>query len=245
MKTCPELALDNAEDPQPIKQTTASHLIDFEGLQAEPDQLLSYYLWVVDIGPDGEPRRTMSDMYFAEVRHFEEIFREASQAASQQAQQQQQQQQGQQQGAGQQVQELVELQKQVINATWKLIRRETADEPSVAFGSDAETLQLSQQQAIDQLAAAVQQLQDPDSQTHAEQAAQFMNTALEQLTTAVDDVAVESLRPALSAEQGAYQALLKLRARELDVAQANQQQGASSGSASGAGNRSQQQLQQA
>ena len=55
------------------------HLVPLEALGAEPDQLLSYYLWAEDIGPDGNPRRATSDMFFAEVRPFEEIFREGQQ----------------------------------------------------------------------------------------------------------------------------------------------------------------------
>ncbi|MCA9165141.1 MAG: hypothetical protein KDA62_19240, partial [Planctomycetales bacterium] len=74
------------------KQTHAmQHMIQFEQWRAEPDQLLSYYLWAEDIGPDGEPRRVLSDMYFAEVRPFEEIFRQGEQPPGGQQQQQQQQ----------------------------------------------------------------------------------------------------------------------------------------------------------
>jgi len=56
-----------------------AHLISFEELNAQPDQLLTYYVFADDLGPDGEPRRTFSDMQFAEVRHFEEIFRQDQQ----------------------------------------------------------------------------------------------------------------------------------------------------------------------
>ena len=54
------------------------------------------------------------------------------------------------------------------------------------------------------------------------------------------------LAPALSAEQAAYQALLKLRAREHEVTRASQQQQQQqqSGSASGPQSRAQQQLEQ-
>ena len=43
-------------------------------VEAQPDQVVSYYFWAEDLGPDNQPRRTSGDMYFAEVRHFEEIF---------------------------------------------------------------------------------------------------------------------------------------------------------------------------
>ncbi|MBT4868404.1 MAG: hypothetical protein HON53_25120, partial [Planctomycetaceae bacterium] len=56
-----------------------AHLLSFEQLGAKPDQLLSYYFFADDYGSDGKLRRTFSDMFFAEVRHFEEIFRQGQQ----------------------------------------------------------------------------------------------------------------------------------------------------------------------
>ncbi|MEM1295163.1 MAG: hypothetical protein AAGH89_07340, partial [Verrucomicrobiota bacterium] len=53
-------------------------LLALEDYEAEPTQLVSYHFWAEDVGPDGEPRRTESDMYFAEVRHWEHIFREGT-----------------------------------------------------------------------------------------------------------------------------------------------------------------------
>jgi len=64
------------------KQLRAEQLLDFESLKAVPDQLLTYFFWAEDIGPDGQPRRTSGDMYFAEVRPFEEIFRQGEQPPS-------------------------------------------------------------------------------------------------------------------------------------------------------------------
>ena len=66
-----------------------SHLIELEALQAKPDQLLSYYFWAEDIDRDGEIRRVDGDMFFAEVRPFEEIFREGESMSAEQKKQQQ------------------------------------------------------------------------------------------------------------------------------------------------------------
>lgn len=229
------------------KESPVTHLVEFEALHAEPDQLLSYYVWAEDIGPDGEERQTMSDMYFAEVRHFEEIFRQGDQPTQQQqqeAQEQQQQQQG--QGTSQQAEELAELQKQIINATWALIRRETASQPSSSFVDDVGVIRESQEQALGQLEELTGQLTDEQSLEHAAAARDQMQTVLERLDEVADAADTDGLRTALSAEQAAYQALLKLRAREFNVVQGNpqQQQGAQSSSASGQNSRSQQQLNQ-
>lgn len=223
------------------KQTHAMlHSIRFEQLKAEPDQLLSYYLWAEDIGPDGQPRRVLSDMYFAEVRPFEEIFRQGEQPPGGE-QQQQQQQQGSQNA--QQAEQLADLQKEIINATWKLIRRETAEEPTEPFASDVELIYQSQGSALEQANELVGNLEDAESQAHGEAVLRAMNDAFDELRAAKDGPAIEPLRPALAAEQAAYQALLRLRAREHNVIRSQQQAG-QQGQSSSSSNRSQQQLDQ-
>ena len=73
-----DVVLSDEAKPRP-KRVQLEHLIDFEALKAVPDQLVTYFVWAEDIGPDGKSRRTDGDMYFAEVRHFEEIFRQGEQ----------------------------------------------------------------------------------------------------------------------------------------------------------------------
>ena len=99
---------------------TAAHLLAMETLKVEPDQLINWFFWAEDTGPDGKTRRAFSDMFFAEIRPFEEIFRQGD--PNQQQQQQQQQKEGQ-KSPNQQTEELIKLQKQIINATWNLRRK--------------------------------------------------------------------------------------------------------------------------
>jgi hypothetical protein len=92
--------------------------IALEKLGVEVDQLVSYFAWADDYGPDGTVRRTFSDIFFAEVRPFEEIFRADQSGGGE----------GQDQGQGQngnQSPRLAELQKQIVIATWKLQRTES------------------------------------------------------------------------------------------------------------------------
>ena len=117
------------------------HLLDFESFNAVPDQLLTYFFWAEDIGPDGQPRRTSGDMFFAEVRPFEEIFRQGEQPPSGSAENEEQE--GQ-QGNAQASDRLAELQKEIINGTWKLIRRETTGKPTDKLTEDAKVLEESQ-----------------------------------------------------------------------------------------------------
>jgi hypothetical protein len=92
-----------------------NHLVPLEDLGAKPDQVVSYFAWADDYGPDGQVRRTFGDVFFAEVRPFDEIFRrdqsgmEGNQGANQGGQQ-----------GGPAGARLAELQKQILIATWKL-----------------------------------------------------------------------------------------------------------------------------
>ncbi|HVX12563.1 MAG TPA: hypothetical protein VHC22_15385 [Pirellulales bacterium] len=212
-----------------------AHIIRLEELQAEPDQLLSYHFWAEDAGPDGEPRRVESDMYFAEVRPFDEIFRQGQQPPG--GAQQQQQQGGENAQAAEQ---LLKLQKDIVNATWKVIRRETRPELSAGFGGDVQSIHESQSSALEQASSLGQKLTDPRSQAHAAEVSKAMQQAIDRLQAAQDGPSAEPMRAALTAEQAAYQALLKLRAREHSVVRGQQQGGGGGGGQS----RSQQQLQQ-
>ena len=223
--------------PANTKQSIASELA-LEELGVKVDQLINYYFWAEDHGDEGQVRRTFGDMFFAEVRPFEEIFREGQAMASNQ----QQQQQGQKKGS-QQTEELIKLQKQIINATWKLIRRETGTKPSARFAADALTVQESQQQALQKGEVLLDKSSDEKTHKYVEAVVEHMQRALDELTKVTGEISVTPLPSALAAEQAAYQALLKLQAHEHRVARGNPKQ---SGGQPGKpqGNRAQQQLDQ-
>ncbi len=198
----------------------ASHLLSFEAMKAVPDELLSYHFWADDVGPDGKVRRTFSDMFFAEVRPFEEIFREGQAPPASEQQQQQQQQQGQQQQIGEGIKE----QREIISATWNLIRRETAAQPTSAFKADAQAVREAQEAALERMMKIKEELRDPQSLAHVESVEKHMVQAVTHLAAAADANDPAPLKLALPAEQQAYQALLKLQAREHEVIRAQQQQ---------------------
>ncbi len=103
--------------PAPGNQKRAfNYLIPLETLGVEQDQVIGYFVWAEDNGPDGKPRRTFSDIFFAEVRPFDEIFRPEQSGASDEDSQGQQDMQGQESPSV----KLAELQKEIVVATWKL-----------------------------------------------------------------------------------------------------------------------------
>ena len=164
--------------PTTKRKRLAEHILALEELDVEPDDLVSYYFWAEDIGPDGERRRVESDMFFAEVRAFEEIFREGQAPPGGQDPQQQQGNQN-----TQQAQQLAELQKEIIGATWKLIRRESTP-PSELFQEDVEVIRDSQMSAIAQLEQLEEGLEDPESKSHAASARSFIDEAVLHLNQA-------------------------------------------------------------
>jgi hypothetical protein len=220
------------------KKQRIEHMIALEQMKAKPDDLVSYHFWVEDNAADGSIRRTPGDLFFAEIGPFEEIFREGEAPAASQSQASQ----PQQGGAQQQAEELAELQKQIIAATWKVIRDQQDAQVSETFVTDTELLAESQEQAIELASELASATEDEQSKQLVETLTEQMQTAVKQLRQATAQVSKSPLTPALNAEQAAYQTLLRLRAREFEVSQSQRQQSQSSSSASA--QRRQQQLDQ-
>lgn len=229
----PTIDIVLGENAAPRTRHELSYLIRLEELRAEPDQLLSYHFWAEDLGPDGLLRRTLGDMYFGEVRPWEEIFREGEQPPGGQAPQQRQ------QGGenANSAQQLADLQKQIINSTWKVLRRESGANLSDKFVPDTKLIYESQADALEMAEALADRLQDHESLEHTSAVLDAMQTSAAQLQAAIDQAARDALQRALAPEQAAYQALLKLRAREHRI---SRQQGGGGASAA----RSQQQRRQ-
>ncbi len=202
-----------------------AHLLALESLALQPGELLSWFVWADDVGPDGQIRRTMSDLFFAEIRPFDEIFRESQNMAGGNEPQ------GGQQGNNEQ-QRLVELQKQIISATWRLQR----ERPSEKRTQDAGVVLESQQQALLQAESGAAEAFDPGQQALWRAVTQNMKSAQAQLELAAKGA--NTFGPALAAEQSAYQALLKLEARETSVTRGGQR------GQQGGGGRNQRQIDQ-
>jgi hypothetical protein len=186
-----------------------AHLLKLEEAGVKPDDLVSWYLWAEDTGPDGKPRRTTTDMYFAEVRPFEEIYRqgESEEGSGEPSQ-------------GNAAEKLAQLQKQIISATWNLQRSEeaaAAPQPTPKYLKDEPVIRDSQDEALKQAYALKAKLESPKSKALAEAATREMKSALDRLNEA--EKKTEPLPAALTAEQSAYNALLKLASHEFNVKQ--------------------------
>jgi hypothetical protein len=97
------------------------HLLRLEVLGVKPDDFITWFAWADDLGPDGEERRSTSDLFFAEIRPFDEIFREGQDGGGGGGSGEAQEGRG---GNGREP-ELAEIQKNILNATWNLRRSQS------------------------------------------------------------------------------------------------------------------------
>lgn len=205
------------------EKRTFTHLLALEGAGVEPDDLMVWYLWAEDLGPDGQPRRHTSDLYFAEIRPFEQVFREGESSAGQSEQASEQ---AGQQGQQSPSQQLAELQKEIINATWNVRRdhrRVTQD-----YTEAVQVIADSQAAALAQAGTAQGEAGDPRATALWTRVTEAMDEAVSRLEAGLESV--DGLAAALSSEQSAYQALLQLRERESQVSRRQGQQSSQRGS---------------
>lgn len=222
-----EVDLTTSQDESSKKSSQLAQLIALEDLKAQPDQLMSYYVWVEDRDEQNQLRRISSDMFFAEVRPFDEIFREGETQSAEQQRQQQQQPAG---GAGE-TEELLELQKQILAGTWNVLRKSGKSNLSEKSAEDVKVLAESQAAAFQLLAEKASAIDVPGAEELVATASQHMQNATERLKSASISQGSTDLKTALAAEQSAYQSLLKLQAKEFEVTQNQQQSGRPSRSA--------------
>lgn len=98
------------------KKMKFTQLVSMEALDAKADNLMTYYLWAEDIGPDGKVRRRESDIFFAEVRPFDMTFSEVeNQGGSGQPKKK---------GSQGENAKLADLLKEITAAGWKLRRQQ-------------------------------------------------------------------------------------------------------------------------
>lgn len=206
----------------PMKKQEVKTQLALENEKAQPRQLVSYHFWAEDTGPKGEIRRSMSDMFFADVRHFEDIFREAEAPPPEPGKPQQK----------AQSDKLLELQKQVVNATWRIIRDTNAGKVMEAAAPDVRVVHESQGMALEQTKEAMEEVEDAEVKQALTEAWKSMKDALDPLNQAAEEKKRSPLNQALSFEQSALEWLHRAQSREHQVMRQNQPQMASSGSES-------------
>jgi len=187
----------------PLKKQDVRAELTLEKEHAEPRQLVSYYVWAEDTGPKGEVRRSMSDMFFADVRHFEDIFREAEAPPSEPGKAQSD--------------KLVDLVKQLVNATWKIIRDTNAGRAIEAARPDIDVVHQSVGIVMEKVKEAMEEAEDAEVKQSLTEAWKSLKDAQEPLQQASAEKKRSPLNQALTFEQTALEWLHRAQSREHQV----------------------------
>jgi hypothetical protein len=211
------------------KKEEFHHLLEIESLHLKPGQLISWFGWADDFDRDGLKRRTLTDLYFAEIRPYDEVFREGKSPETPPGD-------GKAESQSSPTQKLAELQKQVLVASWALLNRVHSSLTAMPT-NDLAVLRESQKEALKQATAAQQKATSPAVQKQWQSVVDPMHQAVGQLVESAGKK--EALPAAITSEQSAYQALLSMAAREHEVSRSKQKN-----SGKGSANSNQRQLDQ-
>src|SRR3954463_2255552 len=213
-------------------QKVGTRLLPAEDLHVRPGDVIAYYARAADIGRGKRSTEATSDMFFLEVKPFNEEFVSAESQMSG--------------GSDPQVDSLIQGQKEIIASTWNVERRaqaaRSADDVKAIAAAQAELKARAEQQlmprsmrsrarppAPQQILPALPQTRPPAGDPAA--------TAVGAMGKAVDQLSSERTKDALPHEMTALNGLLQLQA---EVRRRQVSQG-SAGSGSG-GNRAGQDL---
>ncbi|EDY84376.1 hypothetical protein VDG1235_4007 [Verrucomicrobiia bacterium DG1235] len=207
---------ENAPEARNLK-AEISHLLALEDFEIEAKDSISWYLWADDFGPDGKLRRSTGDLFFADIRSLDEIFREQDQGGGGQG------------GPSEQGIELIEKQRRIVISVFRIKNTATRAENVV---DDIDIVQRSQVEALNELQQLIPELNEPSARQAAIEAQRFMEGVDLGLTNAVDEPSLQPLELAWSDAQKAYQELVKLSEDEFNVSRSQNQSAGSGGGTS-------------
>lgn len=213
-------------------QKTGSHLLAAEDLKVRPGDVITYYARAKDVGRGKRPTETESDMFFLEVKPFTEEFVAAQSQA------------GAAQGGDPQIDSLIAAQKEIISATWNIERRSqggrSADDIAAIAKAQAELKERAERVAGGARPPRGREPfpQQVRPQSQPSRGSDGIAAAVEAMGRATEHLAQQRTRDAIAHEMAALNGLLQAQA-EVRRRQVTQQ---ASGSGSGGGNRSGQDL---
>jgi uncharacterized protein DUF4175 len=205
----------------PMSEVTAGHTLYLEELDLESGDLISYYAIARDNRRGAASAEVTSDIYFLQIRPFRIDFRQADQAGGGGA------------GGGMPAAALSELQKQVVAATFNVIRDgELFNEDD--FDENVVSVQLAQSRVREQVEALHQRMVGrgiASAEPAFRRIAQMLPEAVEEMKRAEVELEKGKPRDALAPEQ---RALVKLQKAEETYERYVQQGGQNQGGSGGA-----------
>lgn len=208
----------------PLRQVTAGHTLYLEEFQVEPGDLVSYWAVTRDVR-QGAGEEVVSDIYFVNIQPFRRDFRQAEQQGAPQDQGG---------GGGAEEPDLSELQKQVVAATFNLLRdRDRYGEDD--FRESVTAVALAQGRVRDQVATLAERMTNrglTSAEERFREIAEMLPEAIEAMDTARARLEALDPREALGPEQEALRVIQKAEASYETYV--GQQQGGGGGGGGGA-----------
>ncbi|MEX1129347.1 MAG: DUF4175 family protein, partial [Vicinamibacterales bacterium] len=186
-------------------QRTGSYLLAAEDLKVQPGDVITYYAKARDVGRGKRPTETRSDIFFLEVRPFNEEFVAAQSQAGARG------------GGDQQLDSLIAAQKEIISATWNIERRAAGGRSAADIKAIAQAQAELKARAERALGGGRPPVRDfaPQQVGRRPQAPARNNgvaAAVEAMTKAIEQLASEKTREAISHEMAALNGLLQAQA---------------------------------
>ncbi|MEQ9398861.1 MAG: DUF4175 family protein [Longimicrobiales bacterium] len=207
----------------PLSEVSAGHTVFLEEYPLEPGDLVSYYGLVRDNRNRAGGNAVSSDIYFLNIRPFERAYRQGEQQGGQPPQ-----------GGGQPGAEsaLSELQRQIIAATFNLIRqRDTYSDGE--FSENVVSVALAQARLREQVQTLLQRMVNrglTETDPGFRDVSAVLPRAAEAMDTAKTELDAEDLREAMPHEQAALRYLQQAEETyERYVVEQQQQQGGGGG----------------
>ena len=216
--------LNTGSDEAP-RSIDSKMVLYLEDLHVEPGDFIAYFLTAEDNNDTAGPSEVLSDIYFLEVISTDEEFRRASQQGGG----------GGQFGQQQQPSALLENQKNIIAATWKLLNRQKKN-PGETFTEDVEVVAESQRNIAQRTQMSLSRLNERFSfaDESYDLAVTYLREAVEHMQAAAEKLSSKQLKEALVPEQAALQAILRADAqnRRTAIQMASQRGAGGSGGSS-------------
>lgn len=194
----------NAAGQDVLPSVDGKTVIYLEDLKVMPGDFIAYFFTAADNNDISGPSEVISDIYFLEVVSTDEEFRRASHQGGG----------GGQSGQGRPPSALVENQKNIIAATWKLLNRQKKI-PGETFAEDVKIVAESQRNVAQRTQMSLNRLAERFSFTDEsyDRAVTHLQEAVEHMQAAAEKLFSEQLKEALGPEQVALQAILKAEAQ--------------------------------
>ena len=184
----------------PLPQVSTGHTMFLEEWELEPGDLVSYYALARDNRSRDGGRAVATDMYFLNIRPFERTYRQGESQGGGQGQ-------GGMQGSPESA--LSELQKQIIAATFNLVRQRDSYAPD-DFSENVVSVALAQSRLKDQVQTLLERMNNRglvETDAGFRDVSVVLPKAIEAMTRAREELERESLQQAIPHEQSALRFL--------------------------------------